>query len=186
MSFKLIVFQGPSASGKSTLQALLDIPKVVTWTSRAPREGEVNGVDYHFVTKEIMCEMFEKGNMLEMTEYQGNYYGTSMLSINEIMNGQQMNSVVMDAKGVKILKERFRDWILVIGVTADKEQCRLRLLSRNTDDKDVTRRLTSYEEEMSTLSQCDIVICNTDENREKAKRMISYIKRGLVEDNELL
>ncbi|OAB34888.1 hypothetical protein PMSD_14110 [Paenibacillus macquariensis subsp. defensor] len=186
MSFKLIIFQGPSAAGKSTLQALLDLPKVVTWTSRASREGEVNGVDYHFVTKETMCEMFIGGDMLEMTEYQGNYYGTSIVAINQIMNAKQMNSVVMDAKGVKILKERFHDRILVIGVTADKEQCRLRLLSRNTDDKDVTRRLASYEEEVSTLSQCDLVIYNTEENREKAKRMISYIKRGLVENNELL
>ncbi len=186
MSIMLVVFQGPSASGKSTLQALLDLPKVVTWTSRKPREGEKEGVDYHFVTKEMMCEMFEKGNMLEMTEYQENYYGTSMLSINQIMNGKQRYSIVMDAKGVKLLKARFLDKVLAIGVTADKEQCKSRLLSRNADEKDIRHRLASFEEEISALSQCDIVIYNSEDNREEAENMISYLKRGLVENSEFL
>ncbi|WDF51123.1 guanylate kinase [Paenibacillus sp. KACC 21273] len=83
MSFSIVVFQGPSASGKSTLQARLGVPKIVTWTSRQPRAGEQDGVDYHFATREQIELMFRQGLMLEMSEYRNNLYGTSISSIED-------------------------------------------------------------------------------------------------------
>lgn len=180
--YSLVVFQGPSASGKSFLQAMLGLPRVVTWTSRLPRSGEQHGRDYFFSTKEHMADMLEQGLLLEMTEYQGQYYGTHMDTIKEIIRSGRVHSIVLDTAGVTKIKQLYADAIFVIGITADKEECRQRLMARALPDEEVDRRLQSYEAEREGLSGCDIIIHNSDDNREKAERMIRYLKEGMEKE----
>ncbi|MFF2482842.1 guanylate kinase [Paenibacillus sp. NPDC058071] len=182
MKWHLIVFQGPSASGKSSLQAMLGVPRVVTWTSRPPRSGEVQGQHYYFGTKAQMAVMLEKGELLEMTEYQGHYYGTHLDAIKEAVERGETRSIVLDANGVKKVREQFGQSILVIGVKADKAQCRDRLLKRASDEADATRRLASFDDEIEALVDCDLVIYNSDDNKEKSDLLIRYIKEGLERD----
>ncbi len=180
MSIKLIAFQGPSASGKSTLQNLLGLPKLVTWTSRLERDGEVDGKDYYFTSKEQMQRMFQAGELLEMTEYQDNYYGTSIESIRNIAVGDEPYSIVVEAEGAKKLKQLLKNKMLLIGVVANLEDCERRLELRNITEREVARRLFTYHKEMEQLSHCDKIILNSDENRDIAVFMIRSIKEGLV------
>ncbi|CAH1221909.1 Guanylate kinase [Paenibacillus plantiphilus] len=180
MSFKLIVFQGPSGSGKSTLQAILGLPRIVTWTSRAPRPGEVDGQDYHFAGREQLEMMYEQQKMLEMAEYQGNYYGTSIAAIQSAADRSEPSAIVMEAGGAQQIKALLQDKALIIGVTASMEQCRQRLINRGTSAAELERRLRTYEEEIRSLMLCDIVIHNSDGNRMKSAAIMKLIGQGMV------
>src|SRR4051794_9685260 len=127
MVIKLVAFQGPSASGKSTLQSVLGLPRVVTWTSRSKRDGEHNGKDYYFTTKERILEMFNRKELLEVTEYKGNYYGTSIESIQNIAESDNPSTIVVDVEGAKKLRKILKDKLLLIGIVASFEECSRRL-----------------------------------------------------------
>lgn len=180
MSFSIVVFQGPSASGKSTLQARLGVPKIVTWTSRQPRAGEQDGVDYHFATREQIELMFRQGLMLEMSEYRDNLYGTSISSIEEAGKDGQVRSTVMDAPGAKLVKEKWGDRVLLIGVLADREQLAKRLFDRKVSIAEQEQRLLSYDQEKSALSACDLVIHNSERQFRTAEKVIDYIREGIT------
>lgn len=179
MSIKLVAFQGPSASGKSTLQQLLGVPKVVTWTSRMKRAGEINGKDYYFATQEQMLEMHKNGKLLEMTEYQNHYYGINYDSINEICGEDNPRSIVVDANGADELKKRLKNELLLIGVSAPIAECQNRLKKRNTAEEEIQRRLFSYHTEIEQLKKCNLIINNADEYQMAAELLIKWIKKGL-------
>ncbi|MFB5675013.1 guanylate kinase [Paenibacillus terreus] len=180
MSITLIVFQGPSASGKSTLQSLLGLPRVVTWTSRAPRPGELSGRDYHFATRERLEEMFRSGLMIEMNEYKGNYYGTSVQSIRDIIEGGTPMSTVMEAQGAAAIKAMFPAQTLLVGVSVCREECRRRLQERGASAEELERRMAGFEREIEELSQCDLIIHNSDDRLEKASSIIEILRKGLL------
>lgn len=179
MSFSIIVFQGPSASGKSTLQARLGLPRIVTWTSRAPRAGEQDGREYHFATREQMELMHRQGRMLEINEYRGNLYGTSISSLEEAGQDGQARSSVMEAKGARLVKHLLGERALLIGVSASREQLERRLFERKVSIEEQQFRMASFDEEIAALSQCDIVIRNDESQFRVAESIIDYIRLGL-------
>lgn len=181
MSFVLVVLQGPSASGKSTLQARLGLPRIVTWTSRPPREGEVEGKDYFFGSREQLQAMYDGGGLLEMTEYQGNLYGTALASIVSAIQGKSPRSVVLDAFGAQKVKALYQDRVLLVGIYADKEQCRERLAKRGASEEEMDRRLASYDEEVRELFHCDVIIPNSDKRREQTEGFMQWIRGALTQ-----
>lgn len=104
MNSKLVILSGPSGSGKSTLEkdlaSDLSLSVLVSHTTRAPRQGEIDGVNYHFVSK----EEFDKLDMLEVNFYNGNWYGLSRQELNSKMS-QGHCIVVMEQNGVDHLRE---------------------------------------------------------------------------------
>jgi len=162
MSFSIVIFQGPSASGKSTLQARLGVPKIVTWTSRQPRAGEQDGIDYHFATREQIELMFRQGLMLEMSEYRNNLYGTSISSIEDAG------------------KDGWGDRVLLIGVVAEREQLAKRLFDRKVSIAEQEQRLLSYDQEKSALSACDLIIHNSEGQLRTAEKVIDFIREGIT------
>ncbi|MMZ58541.1 Guanylate kinase [compost metagenome] len=186
MIVNLIAFQGPSGSGKSTLQGYLDIPRILTWTSRPKRYGEIEGRDYYFTSKENMIRMFKSNELLEMTKYKDNYYGTPLSSIQTLANGYELKSIIVDFEGAKKLKELLGNKLLLIGVAATFEECKERLLYRNSSSEELEQRLLTYKLEMDSLYHCDIIIRNSGENHYKSKLIIQSLKKGLVgEDGSL-
>ncbi|WP_080835679.1 guanylate kinase [Cohnella massiliensis] len=179
MSILLVVFQGPSASGKSTIQTMLGLPRIVTWTSRKPREGEVDGVDYFFKTKDEMRMLYEQGRMIEMTEYHENFYGTPTLLVEEIIRRSERKSVILDEAGARKMKQLFHDKVLLIGVKAERHECARRLEQRGHSPSDINARLGSFEAEIDALSQCELVLNNTDENRGKIDQLVRFLKEGM-------
>ncbi len=179
MSISLVVLQGPSASGKSTIQSRLGLPRIVTWTSRAPRDGETDGVDYFFKSRSEMERLYERGRMVEMTEYHGNMYGTPLQLIEDIVNGGLPRSVILDKAGAGRLRELFRDRTLLIGVKSEQEDCRRRLASRGHSPEEIRTRLSSYEDEIAALAACDLILNNTDGNLDKIDLLADFIREGL-------
>lgn len=179
MSLSLVVLQGPSASGKSTIQSMLGLPRIVTWTSRPPRAGEVDGVDYFFKTRTEMQRLYEQGQMIEMTEYHENLYGTPTQLVEDIIQKSELRSVILDEVGAKRIKQLFNGKVLLIGVRAERHECARRLKVRGHSASEINSRLGSFEAEICALSQCDLVLNNTDENRDKIDHIVRYLKEGL-------
>jgi guanylate kinase len=172
---KVVVFQGPSGSGKTTLQGLLELPKIVSLTTRKKRANEVDGVDYHFTSEEIIRRMECNGELLEVSTYNGNLYATSLASLVGITS--MPHCIVLDHSGVRKLKDFLKDEILTIGVYAPKQDCANRLKKRS--DSSLTR-LDTYEEEEKQLLNCDLIINNSDKNKIRACDLIKELRRTLL------
>jgi guanylate kinase len=181
MSFQLVVLQGPSASGKTTLQARLGLPRIVTWTSRPPRAGETEGRDYYFGSREKLQGMYDGGELLEISDYQGNLYGTSLASVAGALQDKTARSVVLDASGAQTVKDRYPEQVLRIGIYADKEQCRKRLSMRGASEEEMDRRLAGYEAEVQQLFSCDLIIPNNDKRLEQADGFMQWIRGALTQ-----
>lgn len=179
--FKLIVFQGPSGSGKSTLQEKLGLPKVVTCTTRSPRIGEQNGVDYHFIDRKQFEQLSNEGKMLEVTQYKSNLYGTLLDSITGI--GDKTKSIVLDYRGAKKIKEVLQDQCFRIGVYAQKEDCKHRIYNRQQSEEETNKRISEYDLEVEALKECEIIINNSDLYWDNIDWVLHSLKYGIVKLN---
>lgn len=175
---KVVVFQGPSGSGKSTLQEKLGLPRIITWTTRAPRPNERNGIDYHFASIEEFKQMQNAGRLLEVTEYKSNYYGTSLDSFIDL--GNEVRSIVVDSSGANKIKEIMKTECFRIGVYAPKSDCESRLMQRNPTAADLNNRLRDYDAEVQALFQCDLVINNSNSNFKNADQIIFMLRQSLL------
>lgn len=174
----IFAFVGPSGSGKTTLRDELRMDKIITYTSRAPRTGERDGVHYHFTSKENIFKMFEDGELLEYTHYHEYFYATSLKTINEVVDNRRTASIIVDRNGAKKLKETFGDKVIVIGVTAPAIECARRMKDRN--EPETENRLGSYEMEVKLTNRyCDIIINNSETSWERSKLLVQAMEKGL-------
>ena len=134
----LLVISGPSGSGKGVLvQKLLsrrtDIGLSVSATTRAPRTGEINGVSYHFMTKEKSMERREAGDFLEYNEYAGNYYGTPKSEV--VTRISEGTSIILeiDVHGAMYIKRQYPDAVLLMIAPPDFKTLEKRLRGRGDD-----------------------------------------------------
>lgn len=158
----MIVLVGESASGKSSVQnAFLEIhpeyKKVITYTSRPQREGEVNGADYYFVSDDEFERMISEGAFVEYTIYNGWYYGTGIKSF-EAENA----IVVMNPPGLRALKRRgFR--VLSIYIKVGRRDRMISILNRGDDIEEAYRRNLSDVGQFAGIEQgVDYVIDNPE------------------------
>ncbi len=170
MSNRGIVFvvSAPAGTGKTTLVERLksEFPQVVqsiAYTSRSPREHEVNGVHYHFVTKEEFKERLKTGDFLEHVELYGTYYGTSRLWVEARLKENKMVFLVIDTQGALILQQHSLKfpivYIFIKPPSIDALQARL--LKRATETEESMRiRLAQAEQELSRESYYDYSIVN--------------------------
>jgi len=149
----LLVLSGSSGVGKSTIiaQVLEQRPELyfsVSCTTRAPRPGEVDGVNYTFISREEFQARIERGEFLEYAEYVGNYYGTSMTVIREKL--EQGVDVLLDieVQGAAKVRERLPDAASVFIVPPSFEELAQRLRGRGTDSEEkIQKRLETARRE---------------------------------------
>lgn len=163
----LLVVSGPSGSGKSTLcRRLLSDPRVefsVSATTRAPRAGEVDGRDYHFMDKARFRAEIERGAFIEWAEVHGNLYGTPREPMERALDAGRTFLVEIDVQGGAQLKTLGLQGVYVFVAAPDLGALRTRLESRGTDAPDVVeRRMARAQEEMRALDRYDHVIVNED------------------------
>jgi guanylate kinase len=165
----LFIVCGPSGVGKTSLsrQLLEARPQLtlsVSYTTRAPREGEEDGVDYHFVDEETFVEMRDREQFAEWAKVHGNYYGTPVSAILDAWKGDKDVLFDIDYQGAKQLEERFPEearGVLVIPPSMKILEDRLR--GRATDAEDViTRRLDAARHELAQFELYDYILENDD------------------------
>ncbi len=140
----MLIIVGPSASGKTEVVKLLikeyGMKKLVTYTSRAMRKGEVAGVDYHFLTRDEFLEKINASFFLEYVEYNGNYYGTSY----EGLDSDKV--VILEPSGVKHYINKVRDKIKICYITCAKEIREQRMIKRGDLPENIQKRLISDDD----------------------------------------
>lgn len=165
----ILILSGPSGCGKSTLlkEVYKDIDDYyfsISTTTRAPRVGETNGVDYFFVTKEEFEVDIENGDFLEYAKVHDNYYGTSLKPINSALNEGKLVIFDIDVQGHEIVRSKLDDIVTSVFITTPSlEVLETRLNSRNTDSLDIIeKRIKNAKGEVEYFQNYDYLIINDD------------------------
>ncbi len=163
----ILVLSGPSGAGKSTIinAASSEIGEYyfsISTTTRAPRVGEQNGVDYFFVTKESFEEDIKAGNFLEYAEVHGNYYGTSLKPVREALNEGKLVIFDIDVQGHRLVRAKMNDITTSAFITPPSlKELEQRLRARCTDDESViVNRIENAKNEINALGEYDFTIIN--------------------------
>ena len=169
---KILLVSGPSGSGKSTLIKRLiaefgesEIYFSISSTTRDMREGEINGVNYHFISKDEFRAGIENGEFLEWALVHNNYYGTSLKAVNEALNLGKIVIFDIDVQGFEIVSEKIAKSELstVFITTPSAAELERRLRARkDTADDDIATRLQNAKDEMKYLKQYDYFIINDE------------------------
>ena len=163
----IIVVSGPAGSGKGTVNRhLLDTGKYVfsvSATTRAPRPGEVDGVNYHFITEEDFKKMIETGEMLEYTYYSGNYYGTPKKEALEVIESGRNLLLEIEVEGAMNIKKAYPEAVLIMLLPPGFKTQEKRLRGRGTETEEkILARLARTREEVVLLPNYDYVVYNDD------------------------
>ena len=162
----LMVLSGPSGSGKNTVLTRLladthDLYLSVSATTRSPRDGEIDGVNYHFVTKNEFEKMLASGDILEHTKYCGNYYGTLKNKVLEQL--ESGNSVILEieVEGGMQVKKAFPEAVLVFLTAPSLDEVKLRLINRQTESIEViNERIARAKKELEAAKAYDYLVIN--------------------------
>ena len=176
----LVVYAGASGVGKGTIMKKLlaanpNIRLSVSATTRQPREGEVNGREYYFVTREEFERMIAENGFLEYAEYVGNCYGTPKQPVFDMLDEGIDVFLEIEIKGFLQIKESCPDCVSIFIIPPSYEELRARLTGRGTESEEViAARLKTAEEELSYQDQFDYVVINDDADR-AANEVLSII-----------
>ena len=166
MRGNLFVVVAPSGAGKTSLvKALLEkepnIRLSISYTTRKPREGEVNGRDYHFVDRPTFEKMIAQGDFLEYAAVYGNYYGTSKRWIEDQLSGDHDVLLEIDWQGAAQLRRLFPILVGIFILPPSLAELRKRLESRGKDAPEaIERRMASAREEISHVLEFEYIIVN--------------------------
>lgn len=162
----LIVFSAPSGGGKGTILDELkkqneNLKVSISATTRAPRDKDVNGVNYHFVTKEKFMEMLENGEILEHAEFCGNYYGTPKGPVMELTEKGYDVVLEIEVQGGAQIKKLMPDCVSIFITPPSLEVLEKRLRNRATEkEEDILKRLATAKGELKEAHNYDYVVVN--------------------------
>ena len=164
----LITVSGPSGSGKGTVLGELikkrdDVKISVSMTTRQKRNGEIDAVNYYFVTKDYFEKKINEGSMLEYARYAGNYYGTPKEPVDEMLKAGKAVILEIDVQGADKIKEIYPDVIRIFIMPPSASVLERRLRGRNTEDEEtINHRLVIAKGEMKMASEYDFIVINDE------------------------
>lgn len=184
----LMVISGFSGAGKGTLvKALLqrydEYALSVSMTTRAPRPGEREGVEYFFTDREHFEEAIQSDGLIEYASYCGHYYGTPRAYVEEQLEAGRNVILEIEIQGALKVKEKFPQSLLIFLTPPSVQELERRLTGRGTEDSDVIRqRLARAAEESEGLEAYDYIVVNDnlEECVEEVHRLVDAARRGPV------
>ena len=178
---KLIIITGPSGVGKGTVVKELldrnnDIWLSISATTRNPRVGEKDGLNYYFISEERFKDMIDKKEFLEWAQFAGNYYGTPLSTVNEKIEKGFIVLLEIEVEGAKQIKEKFPESLSIFLLPPSKEELEKRIRNRGTEKEEaIDRRLSRANYEIASSDQFDFVLTNHDVD-ETVKEVFKIIK----------
>ena len=182
----ILLISGPSGCGKSSM--LKELYKVIrnyyfsiSTTTRKPRNGEKNGVEYFFVSKDEFEEGIKKNYFLEYAIVHGNYYGTSLKPIMKAINNGKLVIFDIDVQGHKIVREKLNNITTSVFITTPTlNELKNRLISRATDNHTtINKRIQNAKKEMKDIDKYDYFIVN-DNLTKASEQLISIAKASQI------
>jgi len=167
MQGAILVLSGPSGAGKSTIinyasSQIGDYYFSISTTTRQPRKGEKDGVDYYFVTQEAFEEGIKAGDFLEYATVHGNYYGTSLKPVKQALLEGKLVIFDIDVQGHRLVRANMGEYVTSAFITPPTlKELEKRLYARSTDDDSIIkRRIENAKEEITAVDEFDFVIIN--------------------------
>ena len=176
----LIIFSGPSGSGKGTIMKSLlasreDTVLSVSMTTRAPRPGEIDGYHYHFVTREEFEKTIAEDGFLEYAEYNGNFYGTSEAPIRRLLNEGKNVMLEIEVQGAEKVMDHRSDVVSIFITTPSYAELERRLRGRGTEPEEVIqKRMKTSQYELSRAFRYQYIVLN-DEVEKAVERITTII-----------
>jgi len=185
----ILVLSGPSGAGKSTIinaasEEIGEYYFSISTTTRKPRVGEKEGVDYLFVTKACFEEDIKAGNFLEYAEVHGNYYGTSLKPVKKALLENKLVIFDIDIQGHRLVRAKMNDITTSVFITPPTlHALEKRLRARCTDDeKVIVKRIENAKEEIRAVGEYDFTIIN-DKVEEAARKFIIVAKAARLKQS---
>jgi guanylate kinase len=165
----LIVLSGPSGVGKGTVRRYLEqdpslhLVYSTSMTTRQPRNGEKDGVDYYFVSKEEFEKHIEKGDLLEHASFVGNYYGTPAEEVERLRNEGKNVLLEIEVQGAQQIAQKVEDVVSIFLTPPSMDELENRIRKRASEPEEIIQeRLAKAEKEMKLVSQYKYTVCNED------------------------
>ena len=181
----LIIISGPSGVGKGTIRSYfmndesLKLAYSISMTTRSPRVGEKDGVDYIFTTKEAFEEAIKNGELLEWAEFVGNYYGTPMEEVEKLRNEGKNVLLEIEVQGATQVREKCPDALTIFIIPPNMEELEKRIRGRRSEPEEIVQqRLAKASKEMKMMDNYKYIVCN-DDPKLAAELISSIIKRHM-------
>mgnify|MGYP005753871863 CR=1 FL=1 len=165
----LIVLSGPSGVGKGTVRKAIfskddvDFEYSISMTTRKPREGEVDGVDYFFKSKEEFQSLIEQDKFIEWAEYVGNYYGTPVDYVEQCLSEGKDVFLEIEVQGAIQVKNKFPEGVFIFLAPPSLSELKKRITTRGTETADlINNRMTVAKEEIEMMDAYDYVVENDE------------------------
>jgi guanylate kinase len=163
----LIVLSGPSGVGKGTVRKAIfsqeetKFEYSISMTTRNPREGEIDGVDYFFKTREEFEELIRQGKLLEYAEFVGNYYGTPVDYVRETLDNGNDVFLEIEVQGARQVREKFPEALFIFLAPPSLSELQNRLVTRGTEADDIIRgRMETARKEIEMMNLYDYIVEN--------------------------
>lgn len=162
----LVIFSGPSGSGKGTvlkkyLASQEDARVSVSMTTRQPREGDIDGVHYYFVTREYFEKKIADGKMLEYAEYNHNMYGTPKEPVDEMLKEGKIVFLEIEVQGAEKIRKLYPDAVSIFLMPPSMSILEERLRGRQSEDEEtINHRLVIAREEIRRASEYEFIVVN--------------------------
>ena len=186
----ILVLSGPSGAGKSTIieyssNQIGEYYFSISTTTRPPREGEKNGVDYYFVSKEEFEEGIKAGEFLEYATVHDNYYGTSLKPVQKALSEGKLVIFDIDVQGHRLVRAKMGRIVTSAFITPPTlSELKERLYGRSTDNRDIIeKRIKNAKEEIKAIGEFDFVIIN-DKIEKASKQFITIANASRLKFSE--